>query len=119
MQGIERILNQIRNNPYKQLTEEERQELKEIELSVKRDVRELIRISSEIVQDQRYAQLKKEYDRVYEKYVRLMIYLEEPDPIKYAFKMKEYATKLRDFEKIVHIPESFVEHEQVLNKKKT
>ena len=47
-----------------------------------------------------------------------MIYFEEPDPIKYAFKMKEYATRLKDFENIVNIPVSFIEHEKVLDKKK-
>lgn len=106
------------SNPFIKLTDNEKQELKKIEVSVKKDIKEFAQIAKELFQDERYAKLKKEFVRIYDQCINLLIYYDCDDIQKYAFKMREYQIELRKLKSIFDTPEGFIrEAEKMENRK--
>ena len=105
-------------NPFKILSPEDKVNLKEIELSVKRDIRRFASNAKELFQDKRYLELKNEFKRIYEQQIRLLIYYDEPsgDPLRFAMKVREFQIELRKLKSIFDTPEGFVKSEENMNK---
>jgi len=105
--NFENLLGKM-NNPFKHLTHEEKVELNQIEASVKKDIKDFAVLAKELFDDSRYIKLKKEFHRVYEQTIRLMIYLDTDNKDIYAFKMRELQIQLRTLKSIFDTPEGFV-----------
>lgn len=114
---LKKILGSITNRPYQKLNEDEKIQFKEIELSVKRDIKEFSRLAKELFDDQRYQRLKLEFTRVYEQNMRLIIYFDSDDTQKYLMKMREYQIQLRTLKSIFDTPEGFIKSADALEKK--
>ncbi len=115
--NLNQILSNLSNKPYKKLTPDEETQLKEIELSVKRDVKAFSGLAKELFDDLRYKKLKDEFKKVYEQNMRLIIYFDCDDPNKYLMKMREYQVQLRTLKSIFEVPEGFIKSSEALEKK--
>lgn len=117
IENINKILSNLSNKPYKKLTVEEEDVLKEIELSVKRDVKAFASLAKELYDDTRYKRLKDEFKKIYEQNMRVIVYFDCDDPNKYLMKMREYQVQLRTLKSIFDTPEGFIKSEEALEKK--
>lgn len=102
-------------NPFVKLTEEDKEDLKSIELSVKKDVREFSKEAKELYQDQRYLKLKNEFKKIYDQNMRLIIYFDCDDTQRYLMKIREYQIQLRTLKSIFDTPEGFINKEEEMN----
>lgn len=109
-------LSQILNNPFKKLTVDEKQELKVIEQSVRNDIRRFSALAKELFTDNRYMELEKEFKKIYEQNLKLIIYFDCDDPNKYIMKMRELQVQIRTLKNIFDTPEGFVKSEENINK---
>lgn len=108
-------------NPFGSSDIEEEQELKEIESSIKRNIKIFAEEAKELFSDQRYNRLKSEFKKIYDQNIKLLVYYNEPngDMNKYAYKMREFQMQLRILEQIFTTPEGFVESEKKINADKS
>jgi len=108
---MEGLISKIRN-PFIKLTEEEKFQLKEIENSVKKDIKAFAVIAKELYADSRYQKLKKEFERIYQQCVNLMIHYDTKDPQEYIMKMREYQVQARVLKSIFDTPEGFIRQDE-------
>ena len=99
-------------NPFIKLTEDEKFQLKEIENSVKKDIKAFAVMAKELYADLRYQKLKKEFERVYQQCMNLIIYYDTKDPQEYIMKMREYQIQARVLKSIFDTPEGFIKQEE-------
>ena len=105
-------------NPFKKLTEAEKEEHKKIEQRIKLDIMEFSRIAKELFLDQRYQKFTAEFKKIYERNIGYLIYEDEEDIYKFALKMKSYQNRLRILMNIVDIPKDFVKRQEEIEKEK-
>jgi len=105
-------------SPFKKLTEEEKSSFKEMEQSVKKDIKEFSKLAKELYDDNRYKKLKIEFKRIYEQNLKLIIFFDCDDPNKYLMKMRGYQIQLRTLKSIFDTPEGFIKSDEALEKKK-
>ena len=113
---LNKILAKVRN-PFIQLTQDEKVELKKIEESVKKDIKAFSREAKDLYDDARYQKLKNEFKRVYQHNMNLIIYFDTKDPQEYIIKMREFQIQLRVLKSIFDTPEGFIKQEEALDKK--
>ena len=106
------------SNPFIKLDKSEEAQLKEIELSVKKDIKAFSQEAKELYQDQRYTKLKLEFKRIYEQNLKLIIYFDSDTSEKYMMKMREYQIQLRVLKSIFDTPEGFIKKEEEINTKR-
>lgn len=106
------------SNPFIKLEENEKESLRFIEQSVKKDIKEFSREAKEIYQDQRYIKLKNEFKKIYDNNIKLLLYFDSEDMNKYAMKMREYQIQLRTLKSIFDTPEGFIKQDEALDKVK-
>ena len=114
--NLDAILKKM-SNPFIKLNKQEELDLKSIELSVKKDVKEFSREAKELYQDQRYQKLKNEFKRIYEQNLRLIIYFDCDDTQRFIMKIKEYQVQLRTLKSIFDTPEGFIKKEEEIETK--
>ena len=116
MFGLNDILKKL-PNPFIKLNKDEEASLKEIEKSVKADIKEFSRIAKELYQDQRYLKLKSEFKRIQDQNLRLMVYFDCEDLNKFAMKMRTYQIQMRTLISIFDTPEGFIRKEEEMEQK--
>lgn len=116
--NVETILRKL-SNPFDLLNNDEKSVLKEMESSVKRDIKEFCREAKELYQDKRYEKLRNEFKKIYEQNLRLIIYFDCEDVNKYLFKMREYQVQLRTLKSIFDTPEGFIKKDEEINDNKS
>jgi len=115
---LNQILGNLRNNPFKKQTEAEKIELGKIEEATKKEIKELVRESKELLDDQRYHKLKSKFKQVYEQNMKLIVFFDSDDPYKYLMKMRTFQIQLRTLQDIVTTPEEFVKKDEIDNANK-
>lgn len=115
--NLNRILSKL-SNPFIKLSDDESFKLKEIENSVKRDLKELSREAKELFQDQRYQKIKNDFDKIYNNNVKLMIDFECNDINTYFVKMHKYQIQLRTLKSIFDTPEALIRKEEEIDNAK-
>lgn len=105
-----------KDNPFRDMTAEEKKKFKETEKSVKEGVKQLGLICNDILNDQRYVQFADLFRDIEKQVIELMIDLEESDQNKFFVRMKEYQHRLRDFRNILKMPHQFVERADDIRK---
>lgn len=116
--NVETILRKL-SNPFDLLSIDEKSVLKEMESSVKKDIKEFCREAKELYQDKRYEKLRNEFKKIYEQNLRLIIYFDCEDVNKYLFKMREYQVQLRTLKSIFDTPEGFIKKDEEINDNKS
>lgn len=116
--NVETILRKL-SNPFDLLSIDEKSVLKEVESSVKKDIKEFCREAKELYQDKRYEKLRNEFKKIYEQNLRLIIYFDCEDVNKYLFKMREYQVQLRTLKSIFDTPEGFIKKDEEINDNKS
>jgi len=115
---LNQILGNLRNNPFTKQTEAEKIELGKIEEATKKEIKELVRESKELLDDQRYHKLKSKFKQVYEQNMKLIVFFDSDDPYKYLMKMRTFQIQLRTLQDIVTTPEEFVKKDEIDNANK-
>jgi adenylate kinase family enzyme len=110
-----KILTKL-SNPFIKLDKSEEEQLKEIELAVKRDIRQFSKEAKELYQDKRYEKLKNEFKSIYEQNLKLIIYYDNEDIQKYAMKMRTLQIQLRTLQSIFNTPEGFIKKEEEIDR---
>lgn len=113
------LLDIVKNyNPYRHKTEEEKFEAKKAEAQVKRDVVRFSQIAKDLFADQRYHELTEVFKKTIQTTMKMLVYYEEADPIKYNAKMKEYQAQLKTMFRIFDTPQGFInEADKILRNK--
>lgn len=106
------------SNPFIKLNQDEESQLKEIERSVKKDIKQFSQEAKELYQDQRYTKLKTEFKRIYEQNLKLIIYFDSDTPERYIMKMREYQIQLRVLKSIFDTPEGFIKKDEEIETNK-
>ncbi len=103
------------SNPFNKLTDEEEDALLQVELSVKKDIKNLSLEARELFDDQRYQKLKKDFKDIYEANLRLIINYNCVEPDKYIMKMRELQVRLRTLKSIFDTPEGFIKRAEEID----
>ena len=112
------LLNLIKrkDNPFAELTREERLERAKQELEVKEGIKHMAIICNDMLNDQRYREVAEIFRNIEKQLIDLMIDCDEPDRDRFYLKIKEYQSKLRIFKKILQVPHDFVKEAEKINR---
>ncbi len=108
-----------KDNPFRDLTPEEKKLRKENEVAVKEGIKRLGIVCNDIMNDQRYKEFSDLYREIESQIIELMIDLDEPDRDKFFVRMKEYQHRLRDFRNILKMPHQFVDRAADIRKEES
>ena len=112
------LLNALKrkDNPFRELSREEKEKQRKQELEVKEGVKRMAIICNNMLNDQRYKEIAEIFKNIETQLTELMIDCDEPDRDKFYLKLKEYQMKLRIFKKILQVPHDFVNEAQRINR---
>ena len=99
---------QRKENPFRELSKEERAEQQKREVEVREGVKRMAIVCNDMLNDQRYREVAEIFRNIETQLTELMIDCDEPDRDKFYLKLKEYQSKLRIFKKILQVPRDFV-----------
>jgi hypothetical protein len=89
-------------NPFRRVPVDELIRRQRIEDEVKKDLAQLRKLASDILQDTRYKHFADIFKKAEENTVLLLMNYNEPDPYKYSARVREFLIELRVFRNIMH-----------------
>lgn len=90
------------------LTKEELKQQVEAEKQVKNEIVEFAKVAKDLFQDQRYAKLKKRFQKIASETMRLLVHFDNPDNTIYCNKMRNYQRQLKYLFDIFDTPQGFI-----------
>jgi len=106
MISLENIVKNF--NPYRHKTTEEKFEAKKTEAQVKRDVIRFSQIAKNLFADQRYHELTEVFKKTIVGTMKMLVYYDEIEPMKYNNTMRGYQKELQTMLRIFDTPQGFI-----------